>query len=111
MKNDALQRATLRTTEGTFCDSSPYLDTDPVPAEQALSEEVVSEATDKAMDNGTKGDVASGISRRFGPVDGDVEMKDVEDGVNGSGKRKARTSSGQPSYAESESSEDDKPLV
>lgn len=81
------------------------------PVEQALSEPVVSEATDKAMENGTTGDVASGISRRFGPVDGDVEMKDVEEGVNGSGKRKARTSTGRPSYAEPESSEDDKPLV
>jgi hypothetical protein len=38
---------------------------------------------------------------------------DVTDGVNGrgAGKRKARVSASRKSYAEAESSEDDKPLV
>lgn len=51
-----------------------------------------------------------GVSIRFGPVDDeDVEMKDTN-GVNGH-KRRARVSSGKQSYAEAESSEDEKPLV
>lgn len=51
-----------------------------------------------------------GVSIRFGPVDDeDVEMKDAANGVNGH-KRRARVSSGK-SYAEAESSEDEKPLV
>uniref|UniRef100_A0A093UT45 DNA topoisomerase I n=1 Tax=Talaromyces marneffei PM1 TaxID=1077442 RepID=A0A093UT45_TALMA len=51
-----------------------------------------------------------GVSIRFGPVDDeDVNMKDAANGVNGS-KRRARVSAGKQSYAEAESSEDEKPL-
>jgi DNA topoisomerase-1 len=82
----------------------------------ALSEEKVSKSSDAAMGNGMKsnGDLNPGVSIRFGPVgDEDVDMDDVADGVNGhsAGKRKARVSVGRKSYAEAESSEDDKPLV
>lgn len=52
-----------------------------------------------------------GVSIRFGPVDDeDVDMKDAANGVNGH-KRRARVSTGKQSYAEAESSEDEKPLV
>ena len=62
----------------------------------------------------TNGDLNPGVSIRFGPAgDGDVDMEDAADGVNdrGVGKRKSRASAGRKSYAEPESSEEDKPLV
>lgn len=82
----------------------------------AVSEEKVSKTTDAAMGNNmkTNGDMNPGVSIRFGPVgDEDVDMDDVVDGVNGhgAGKRKARVSAASKSYAEADSSEDDKPLV
>lgn len=62
----------------------------------------------------TNGTLNPGVSIAFGPAgDGDVEMKDVANGANGhtAGKRRARVSAGKQSYAEIESSEDEKPLV
>lgn len=63
----------------------------------------------------TNGHLDPGVSVRYGPVeDGDVEMEDAESEVNarGANKRKTRPSTGQrKSYAEPESSEEDKPLV
>ncbi|PGH23225.1 hypothetical protein AJ80_02641 [Polytolypa hystricis UAMH7299] len=79
-------------------------------ASRPLSDEVVSKTTDPSTANSPapNGYAQPGVSIRFGPVDEDVEMQDVE--VNG--KRKSRGSTGaRKSYAEPESSEeDDKPL-
>ncbi|OKL59479.1 DNA topoisomerase 1 [Talaromyces atroroseus] len=81
----------------------------------ARSEKIISKSTDTSMgDEQTEnGSLDPGVSVRFGPVgDGDVEMEDAVNGANGhtAGKRRARVSSGKQSYAEPESSEDDKPL-
>ncbi|XHF98215.1 hypothetical protein AWENTII_001780 [Aspergillus wentii] len=69
---------------------------------------------DAKMDNATEtnGHVDPGVSIRFGPVKTeDVDMEDADAEDRGAGKRKARTSIGQKSYAEPESSEEeDQPL-
>jgi DNA topoisomerase I len=63
----------------------------------------------------TSGDVQPGISIANGPVrDVDVKMSDANGTVtNGTvlAKRKVRESNGRPNYADSESSDDDVPLV
>ncbi|KAI1980593.1 DNA topoisomerase 1 [Ophidiomyces ophidiicola] len=77
------------------------------------SEELVSKTTDPSsastpISNGTP---KPGVSIRYGPIDGDVEMPDAD--VNGvaKSKRKSRARATNKSYAEVESSEeDDKPL-
>jgi hypothetical protein len=61
----------------------------------------------------TNGKLDPGVSIRFGPAgDGDVEMAEA-DGASGRGvsKRKSRASAAGKSYADPESSEEDKPLV
>ena len=59
------------------------------------------------------GDLDPGVSIRFGPVqDRDVEMEDADETRGPNSKRKSRASIDQrKSYAEPESSEDEKPLV
>ncbi|KAL1970520.1 hypothetical protein VTN77DRAFT_4164 [Rasamsonia byssochlamydoides] len=98
-------------------DDTPLVQANGRSAGAALSEEVISKATDKMMDDttNTNGDLNPGVSIRNGPVgdgDGDVEMEDAADGANvrSASKRKARASAGGKSYAEPESSEEDKPL-
>ena len=63
---------------------------------------------DKRMDKTlpANGPIQPGISMRNGPVKEDTEMKEVN-GTAASAKRKAS----RPSYAEEESSDDDKPIV
>lgn len=86
-------------------------------ATKHLSKDTISDSVDKAMDRAmpSNGAVMPGISIRNGPMEEvDSPMPDAN-GVdkNGAGpvKRKGRESLTRPSYAESESSEDDKPLV
>ena len=65
----------------------------------------------KLPSNGT---VQPGISLANGPVSEDTNMKDVNGSMtNGAApvKRKARESLARPKYADSESSDDDQPLV
>lgn len=86
------------------------------PTAKPRSEKRISKSTDKSMgvDQRENGTLDPGISVRFGPVgDQDVEMEDAINGTNGhaAGKRRARVSAGKQSYAEVESSEDEKPLV
>jgi DNA topoisomerase I len=82
----------------------------------ARSEKIISKSTDQSMgaEQRKNGSLDPGVSVRYGPVgDGDVDMEDAVTGTNGhaGGKRRARVSAGKQSYAEAESSEDDKPLV
>lgn len=78
-----------------------------------LSQDVVTKTTDLSTTNSpsSNGITKPGVSIRYGPIDNDVEMPDAE--VNGvpQSKRKSRASAGNKTYAEPESSEDDKPLV
>lgn len=63
----------------------------------------------------TNGNVAPGISLANGPVTvHDTKMTDVNGAMangNGPAKRKARDSLARPDYADSESSDDDQPMV
>ncbi|EEH16071.1 hypothetical protein PABG_06158 [Paracoccidioides brasiliensis Pb03] len=82
-------------------------------ATHALSDELISKSTDPSVSHSPKanGYVQPGLSIRHGTVEpDDVEMQDVD--VNGSSasKRKTRADGVRKSYAEPESSEEDKPL-
>jgi hypothetical protein len=86
-------------------------------ANHSLSKDIISQTVDNAMDRAvpSNGDVLPGVSIRNGPVqEFDTPMPDAN-GVEMNGgpvKRKVRESLTRPSYADSESSEEDnKPLV
>lgn len=66
-------------------------------------------ALDRQMDQKqpTNGETLPGVSIRNGPVTEDVLMKDVNGSASNSVKRKVS----RPSYADAESSDDDKPIV
>lgn len=61
--------------------------------------------------NETNGHVDPGVSIRFGAVQKKTEVDMADADSAGASKRKSRTSVGQKSYAEPESSEEDQPLV
>ena len=75
-----------------------------------VSSSTIPASLDKQMDKQTpsNGHVMPGVSIRNGPMTEDTTMLDVN---GASAKRKARESMARPNYAESESSDDDKPLV
>ena len=81
------------------------------PAHAPVSSSTIPASLDKQMDKQTpsNGHVMPGVSIRNGPVTEDTKMPDVNGAA--SAKRKARESMARPNYAESESSDDDKPLV
>lgn len=72
-----------------------------------MSATMISPKTDATLDKKlpTNGEVQPAM-----PVVDDVSMQDAEASTNGV-KRKARESNTRPTYAESESSDDDLPLV
>ena len=80
-------------------------------AHAPVSSSTIPASLDKQMDKQTpsNGHVMPGVSIRNGPVTEDTTMPDVNGAA--SAKRKARESMARPNYAESESSDDDKPLV
>ncbi|OJD16625.1 hypothetical protein AJ78_03217 [Emergomyces pasteurianus Ep9510] len=83
-------------------------------ATHALSDELISKSTDPSVSASPKanGYARPGLSIRHGPVHSpDVEMHDVDANGSGLSKRKSRGSDViRKSYAEPESSEEDKPL-
>ena len=82
-----------------------------LPAHAPVSSSTIPASLDKQMDKQipSNGHVMPGVSIRNGPVTEDTAMPDVNGAA--SAKRKARESMARPKYAESESSDDDKPLV
>lgn len=82
-----------------------------LPAHAPVSSSTIPASLDKQMDKQTpsNGHVMPGVSIRNGPMTEDTTMPDINGAA--SAKRKARESMARPNYAESESSDDDKPLV
>ena len=76
-----------------------------------VSSSTIPASLDKKMDKQTpsNGHVMPGVSIRNGPMTEGTSMLDVNGAA--SAKRKARESMARPNYADSESSDDDKPLV
>lgn len=74
-----------------------------------ISSAKIPPALDRQMDKKmpTNGETLPGVSLRNGPIMEDVPMKDVNGSTPSNVKRKVS----RPSYAESESSDDDRPIV